>query len=176
MKTYYSIIILIGLHFASCAASNTTLVRHRLENDGHVDKIKMELPSNYINNYIHTADSKYYDNIWFYVYDDDSEIYINNAVTFTFPNYENIKSLNNDRSELRLQNEKFIISANEALEEKQLPSLPVVPYRFELSGQDEDGLYWKDIKYGNISIGYLRVPSAKKEVFDKALESFQVKQ
>lgn len=175
MKTYNLLIIVIGLLFSSCAATNTTVVRHRLENGDNVYKIRMTLPSNYTNNYGHIVYSKNSDNTWFYVYSDSSEVYINNAITFTFPNYENIKRLNNDQSKLRLQNESFIISANEALEEKQLPLLPLAPYHFELSGQDENGLYWKDIKYGNISIGYLRVQENKKEMFDNALESFKVK-
>ena len=40
-----------------------------------------------------------------------------------------------------------------------------------LSGQDKNGLFWKEILTKEISIGYLNVPKYMKKTFDKALST-----
>jgi len=42
-----------------------------------------------------------------------------------------------------------------------------------LSGQQENGLYWKEIKKGNEFVGYLNIPIADKVLFDKSLETLR---
>lgn len=53
--------------------------------------------------------------------------------------------------------------------------MPRAPKNMTFEGIDEDGLFWKDIKYDNISIGYVGVSKDNKDLFDNALESFKVK-
>jgi hypothetical protein len=42
-----------------------------------------------------------------------------------------------------------------------------------LGGQQENGLYWKEIKKGNEFVGYLNIPIADKGLFDKSLETLR---
>lgn len=175
MRIFFKGLFLVVALLTSCATTNTVLVRNKLERDGHTLKVKLSIPSNYVENYMTIITSKYNDNVHHYIYGDSSEIYINNAITFAFPNYDNIKRLNNKESELRLQNVELIVAVNKSLAEKQLPLLPVVPDFYELSGTDARGLYWKDIKKGNISVGYLNVPESQKQNFDNALKTLQIK-
>ena len=53
--------------------------------------------------------------------------------------------------------------------------IKTLPDTFELAGRNDKLLYWKDIKIGDLSIGYLNVPQEKKALFDKAIESFRRK-
>lgn len=46
------------------------------------------------------------------------------------------------------------------------------PETITLQGKMPNGLYWKDIRIGYLSIGYVNVPENKKREFDKALASF----
>ena len=52
---------------------------------------------------------------------------------------------------------------------------PILPDTFELSGKDEDSLYWRDIVVGEISIGYVNVPSSNKTFYDSCLNSYAIK-
>jgi hypothetical protein len=44
-----------------------------------------------------------------------------------------------------------------------------------LQGKTPDGRFWKDIRIGEVSIGYVNVLLQRKEEFDLALASFQKK-
>lgn len=44
-----------------------------------------------------------------------------------------------------------------------------------LTGIDEKGNYWREIKYLNLFYGYKNVPSNKKQVFDKVLSTLKIK-
>ncbi len=44
-----------------------------------------------------------------------------------------------------------------------------------LSGVDTNGYFWKEVKNRNVVIGYVNVPSNKKEEFDKALDSLRIR-
>ncbi len=175
MKTIFKGILLAAAFFTSCATVNSELVSCRLKYDSHTSKVKLRIPSNYVKHYLSIVTSMYSDNIHHYVYRDSSEIYINNSETLSFPNYYNIMRLNNKDSELRLQNEELIVAVNKSLAEKKRPLLPVAPDYYELSGTDANGLYWKDIKIGKISVGYLNVPEDQKQSFDNALSTLQIK-
>ena len=52
--------------------------------------------------------------------------------------------------------------------------MKIIPDTLELSGIDADSLYWKDIYIDGISIGYLKVPKEKKELYDKCLRTFKM--
>lgn len=104
-----------------------------------------------------------------YVYDDSSYIYITNF-THT-PNYENIELLGDSILQYRFQNEELVTEVNEILGKEELT---VLPRRFELSGKNRKSLFWKDIKIGEVSIGYVNVPREKKELYDKSLKTFRI--
>lgn len=70
----------------------------------------------------------------------------------------------------RFQNKKLVEEINEAA--GKIISEPL-PDTLELSGTDEKMLYWKDVVVGNISVGYVGVPSDRKELFDKALKTLR---
>lgn len=105
-----------------------------------------------------------------YAYKDSSFIYITNfRIT---PNYENIKSLGDSVLQFRFQNEELTKAVNELLGKIQVA---VLPDTFELSGVNSKSLFWKDIKIGEVSIGYNNVPKEKKELFDKSLKTLKMK-
>lgn len=105
-----------------------------------------------------------------YVYKDSSFIYITNFRDT--PNYENIKSLGDSVLQLRFQNEELTKQVNELLGKNQVA---VLPDTFELSWVNSKSLFWKDIKIGEVSIGYDNVPKEKKELFDKSLKTLKMK-
>lgn len=104
-----------------------------------------------------------------YVYADSSYIYITNF-RYT-PNYENIKLLGDSVLQYRFQNEELMTQVNEILGKEKIA---VLPKRFELSGKNRKSLFWKDIKVGEVSIGYANVPNEKKELYDKSLKTFRI--
>ena len=83
----------------------------------------------------------------------------------------NIMDLSDSVFEYRFQNEELTREVN-AILGKQF--LAVLPDTFELSGY-RDSLYWKDIKIGKISIGYINVSKEKKKLFDKSLKTFKIR-
>ena len=102
------------------------------------------------------------------MYNDSSYIYISN---FHYsPNFENIRNLGDSIFEYRFRNDNLIQEVNQLLGKTE-----VKPKRFELSGQNQKLLYWKDIQINNVSIGYVNVPIEQKELFDKSIESLKIK-
>lgn len=77
---------------------------------------------------------------------------------------------------MRLQDHRFVAESNEFSIMKGYLStiMPSAPYNMVFSGKDEQGLYWKDIKYGEVSIGYTSVSEENKYFFDAALDLFIV--
>ena len=51
----------------------------------------------------------------------------------------------------------------------------IVSDTLELYGINVNGLFWKDIKIGNISIGYNNVSEEEKIIYDKAINTFKKK-
>ena len=103
-----------------------------------------------------------------YLYSDSSMIYLTNFKNT--PNYKNILYTNDSIFNFRFQNQELIKGINE-LSDKE--SIKILPDTFELSGIDKDSLYWKDIKFDKISIGYKKISKEKKDMFDGALKSFK---
>jgi hypothetical protein len=101
-----------------------------------------------------------------YIYNDSSFIYISNFKNT--PNYYNIKELGDSIFQFRFQNEELVSELNQLIAKSIFNPLPDT---FELSGQQKSGLYWKDIKLGQISVGYVNVPKEKRAIFDEAIES-----
>ncbi|MCC8034588.1 MAG: hypothetical protein LIO77_01480 [Rikenellaceae bacterium] len=149
-------------------------VNHRFQRDLTI-KVSGNVPSNYHELKKIETHNKFFDIEYQYIYADSSMLYISNAKTFTFPNYSNIKNMNSDESILRLEDDDLIVETNILLMEHGKVPLPRASYNMTFGGIDEDGLFWKDIKYGDIYIGYLNVPADKKELFDNSLDSFVIK-
>lgn len=81
-------------------------------NDSGNKKVILSLPDGDYHQSIILVDDKKRDNIYIFSYSDSSILYINNAKTHPFPNYENIRSLDSEDSALRLQHEESIIEVN----------------------------------------------------------------
>lgn len=105
-----------------------------------------------------------------YTYSDSSMIYLTNFRNT--PNYENIKSMGDSIANFRFQNVEMTKEINQTMGREVVKELPDI---FELSGIDNNSLYWKDIKFGKISIGYQNVPKERKELFDKSLTTLRTK-
>jgi len=161
MKRYLIGMLLI---FLSCT-TNKELCAVRDNLESHF-KILMRIPKNYSGEMHESIEEKEIR----YIYEDSSFIYITNF-TYT-PNYKNIMNLSDSVFQYRFQNEELTREVN-AILGKQF--LTVLPDTFELSGH-RDSLYWKDIKIGKISIGYINVPKEKKKLFDKSLKTFKKRQ
>lgn len=86
-------------------------------------------------------------------YPDSSFIYItNDANGGSHLNHQNVSSLGKD------------VYSNKLLRDTLL-----------LQGSQSNGRFWKENKMGQIVIGYVNVPSDKKVVYDKALDSLKKK-
>jgi hypothetical protein len=130
-------------------------------------KYEIEIPSNYVNYFFITggeAESEYV-----YFYKDSSCIYITDNI-IPFVNCNNIDRLGDSISNFRFQNNELKEELNKTLGKE---IFKLWPDTLELFGKDENFLYWKDIKIGNISIGYGRVPKENKKTFDESLKTLK---
>lgn len=100
-----------------------------------------------------------------YIYSDSAKVYISDFGN-SMLNYNNILSLGDG-----IANKRF-----EGLELKAKIAKDLgKEYNSEtltLLGKTTNGLYWKDIRIGHLSIGYVNVPENRKSEFDRALGSF----
>ncbi|AMR34229.1 hypothetical protein A0256_23645 [Mucilaginibacter sp. PAMC 26640] len=103
-----------------------------------------------------------------YVYSDSSYIYISDFGGSTL-NDKNIRSLGDS-----IANKRFEGTELKAKIAKQL-GRQYEPETMILQGRMANGLYWKDIRILNLSIGYVSVSEIKKSEFEKALASFRNK-
>lgn len=159
----------------SCAASKPfKSVKYKFNETSAVN-IFGKVPKNYVDIKKIKVHNETFDIEYQYVYNDSSILYISNAKTFTFPNYDNINNIDSEDSRLRLQDDDFIVETNKILIGNGKTPLPRIPYNIIFEGVDKDSLFWKDMKYGNIYIGYMGVSKRNKELFDNALNSFEVK-
>ena len=87
------------------------------------------------------------------VYKDSSTIYLTNDEVGSVLNYDNIKKISDKQ-----QTGKLFVDT------------------LSLEGQTEEGLYWKEIKLDEISVGYVNVPPDKKERYEQALSTIRRKE
>jgi hypothetical protein len=106
-----------------------------------------------------------------YFYNDSSFIYIT-EFSGGGPNYNNIANLPDSIKNLRLQNEEIAREANKLTDKN---AVKILPDTFELTGVDSESYFWKDVKLGKFSAGYVNVPPDKKEQYDKALATLRRK-
>lgn len=156
------LIFILVVFMASCITSkNMDTIKYNPPTAG---KHFLDIPKGY--NFVISEVSAEYEHK--YKYEDSSFIYL---TTFDVtPNSENIENLGDSIYRYRFQNEELRKEVNKMLGKEVMKTLPDT---FKLSGKDKNDLFWKDIKYGEISIGYVNVPKEKKEVFDKSLETFK---
>lgn len=103
-----------------------------------------------------------------YVYSDSSKVYISDFES-SLLNYNNIRSLGDSIANKCSEGTELKIKVAKQLG-KEYKSKTVI-----LQGKTANGLYWKDMRIGYLSIGYVNVPENKKNEFDKALASFNTK-
>ncbi len=103
-----------------------------------------------------------------YIYSDSSKIYISDFA-ISLLNYNNIRLMGENTANKRFESialkEKIAMELGKEYKSDTLT----------LQGKMANGLYWKDIKTGYLSIGYVNVCENEKKEFDKALASFSTK-
>jgi hypothetical protein len=100
-----------------------------------------------------------------YIYSDSSKIYISDFGSSGL-NYSNIRSLGDSIAKKRFEGTELKAKIAKQLGKKYKPETLI------LQGKMANGLYWKDIRIGYLSIGYVNVSENKKSEFDKVLSSF----
>lgn len=100
-----------------------------------------------------------------YIYPDSAAIYVTDFRASTL-NYDNIKSLGDSIASKRLESTELRAEISRSLGKEYTPDTLI------LHGVTDTGLYWKDIKMGCLSIGYVNVSEQRKIEFNKALASF----
>jgi len=103
-----------------------------------------------------------------YSYQDSSKIYITNFVC-SMLNYNNVVNLGDSISGVRLKD----LELTKIILKEQKKSY--VPDTLILEGVTKKGLFWKDVRMGSISVGYVNVSGSKKELFEKMLNTFKKK-
>ncbi len=94
-----------------------------------------------------------------FLYPDSAVVYITDFAGGSFLNYANIQALGKEISSKRFSS--------------SLPGLDTASSKpLVLNGVTKTSRYWKDIKIGELSIGYANVPESRKRCFDQALNSF----
>lgn len=87
------------------------------------------------------------------VYQDSSIIYLTNDEAGSALNYDNIQKISDKQ-----QTGKLFVDT------------------LSLEGQTKEGLYWKEVKLDEISVGYVNVPPDKKEQYERALSTIRRKE
>lgn len=100
-----------------------------------------------------------------YIYSDSSKIYISDFV-ISVSNYNNMRSMGDSITHKRFESTQLKDKIARELGKEYKPET------LTLQGKMANGLYWKDIRIGYLSIGYVNVSEKKKNEFDKALASF----
>jgi hypothetical protein len=103
-----------------------------------------------------------------YVYSDSTKIYISDFGN-SMLSYSNILSLGDSIANKRFEGLELKAKIAKELGKEYNPETLI------LQGKAPNGLYWKDIRVGYLSIGYVNVPENRKMQFDKALSSFMEK-
>lgn len=99
-----------------------------------------------------------------YVYSDSAKLYISDFGS-SMLNYNNILSLGDRIANKRFEGLELKAGIAKELGQKYKPET------ITLQGKTASG-YWKDIRIGYLSLGYVNVTENKKSEFDKALNSF----
>lgn len=102
-----------------------------------------------------------------YLYSDSSKLYISDFRS-SMLNYDNILSLGDSIANKRFEGLELKAEIAKELGQEYKPET------ITLQGKTTAG-YWKDIRIGYISIGYVNVSQSRKSEFDKALSSFIAK-
>lgn len=165
MKNILTIITVFSTLFFFSCSSQDRLVKIEYCPSKESSMFYMELPPRYkiINvSSIEERERRF-------IYPDSSFIYISSF--FVSPNYYNIKALGDSIYNYRFQN-KILLTELSTMSSNQQKLLPDT---FELSGISKNGLFWKDIYIGDVSIGYRDVPNKQKVEFDNFLRSLRIK-
>lgn len=99
-----------------------------------------------------------------YVYSDSAKLYISDFRN-SMLNYNNILSLGDSIANKRFEGTELKAKIAKELGQEYQPET------ITLQGQTATG-YWRDIRTGYVSVGYVNVPENRKSEFDKALSSF----
>lgn len=100
-----------------------------------------------------------------YIYSDSSKVYISDFGS-SILNYDNIVSLGDSIANKRFEGLELKAKIAKELGKEYVPDTIV------LQGKMANGLYWKDIRNGYLSIGYVNVPENRRSEFEKILKSF----
>ncbi len=171
------IIILIVIVVTSCSLKRETLFqtrefeiydfcyRHIDFNDSQCYYVKMKIPLNYVE-LLGSGGSV--DKAQYFEYKDSSIIYISNEDFSWSENVDNINKLNDSIKENRLKSPLMATIIEEYKSNKRYDTPIIIT-----QGVEEDGTYWKDIRYRCMCYGYRKVKEKNLHLFDDAINSFQ---
>lgn len=171
------VIILIVIVATSCSLKRDTLFqtrefeindfcyRHIDFNDPEYYYVKMKIPRNYVE-LLGSGGSV--DKAQYFEYKDSSIIYISNQDFSWSENAENINKLNDSIKEIRLKSPIMAIIVDESITKKRYNPPTIVT-----QGVEDDGTYWKDIRYRCMCYGYRKVKKRNLHLFEEAINSFQ---
>jgi len=147
------IILIIGLICSSCMAQKTIKLINYEHKTGTEKKIKylMDVPKEGYKDKLIVSGS--HETEHRVVYQDSSIIYLTNDEAGSALNYDNIQKISDKQ-----QTGKLFVDT------------------LSLEGQTKEGLYWKEVKLDEISIGYVNVPPDKKERYEQALSTIRRKE
>jgi hypothetical protein len=152
---------------ASCASSQHVTVRYKAQNQVNVISDRsshtIQIPKGY-HLFMQVGGHKELEKQ--YIYPDSTKIYIT-SLPVSMLNYDHILSLGNSISKKRFESIDLKAKLAKTLGKEFTPETVI------LQGKTNTSLYWKDIRIGYISIGYVNVPASKKDEYDKVLSSFK---
>ena len=170
------IIILMAIVVTSCSLKRDTLFqtrefemydfcyRHIDFNDPEYYCVKMRIPLNYVE----LIDGIWsYDKAQYFEYKDSSNIYIASRIASS-KNGENIDKLNDSIKEIQLKSPFITTLVEESITKKRYNPPTIIT-----QGVEEDGTYWKDIRYRCMCYGYRKVKKRNLHLFEEAINSFQ---
>ena len=132
-------------------------------------KCFMTVPKNYHFTKIIAGNSGYEIRL---TYEDGSIIYLSHSPSTRPPNYENIKNLGDSLLQYRFQNKELAMAVNCVL---GYDAIQILSDTIQLSGMNQNKLFWKDICFYGVSIGYDNVRTEKIVFYDRCIESFKMK-
>ena len=155
---------LIGLRASSQGTTNILYERKKVDDIAKNFKYTMTLPRGYKNITLIGGHREIENQ---YVYPDSIKVYISDF-PISILNYNNIHSLGDSIANIRSQSLDLNSKIAKVLGKEYNPETLI------LEGKTRNGLYWKDVRVGYLSIGYVNVPEIKRLDFEKFLNSFKI--
>ena len=165
MKNKISLFLIAFLTSCASSVAIETVQYRRDSKNGQSNKEKklLDIPKKYK---LQTFVGGHGEKEQVYTFSDSVKVYVTD-LPVSMLNYNNILSLGDSVANKRFEGTELKAAVAKALGQSYVLETLI------LQGKTSNGLYWKDIRMGDVSIGYVNVPLSKKEQFDSVLSSFR---